>query len=57
MPHIIVEYSANLADHLDVGRLVNTRIRVQSTAVSRNSSVSRARRARISLRRGAVGRA
>jgi hypothetical protein len=23
MPHVIVEYSANLADHLDAGRLVN----------------------------------
>jgi 5-carboxymethyl-2-hydroxymuconate isomerase len=23
MPHIIVEYSANLADHLDLRRLVN----------------------------------
>jgi hypothetical protein len=57
MPRIGAGYSANLADYLDVARLVNDRIRLQSTAVSRNSSVSQARRASISLRRRQSGRA
>jgi hypothetical protein len=57
MPRISAGYSANLADYLDVARLVNDRIRLQSTAVPRNSSMSQARRASISLRRRQSGRA